>query len=50
VSQGEPLFEIHARDQEASDQACQRVLSAHRFSEEPVSPLKHAYQIINGSG
>lgn len=44
VESGEPLFTIHANDQEKLEEARQAVLSAHHFSEEPVERLPLFYE------
>jgi pyrimidine-nucleoside phosphorylase len=46
VDDGEPLFEIHASDQDRCLNAKKRVLAAHDFSQSAVSPLPHFYQTI----
>ena len=43
VQAGEPLFVIHANDQEKLDVAKRRVLDAHGFSETPVAALPLFY-------
>ncbi len=44
VREGEPLFEIHANDEEKLKEARAAVLSAHQFSKEPVPPLPLFYE------
>ena len=44
VEAGEPLFEIHANDQAKLAEARAAVLSAHKFSDEFVSPLPLFYE------
>ena len=44
VEAGEPLFEIHAHDKSKLDEARAAVLSAHKFSDEFVSPLPLFYE------
>jgi len=44
VKKGDPLFTIHANDQEKLAEARDAVLSAHAFSEEPVEPLPLFYE------
>lgn len=44
VQAGEPLFEIHANNQEKLAEARTAVLSAHAFSDEFVSPLPLFYE------
>jgi pyrimidine-nucleoside phosphorylase len=46
VDDGEPLFEIHANDQDRCLNAKKRVLAAHDFSQSAVSPLPHFYQTV----
>jgi pyrimidine-nucleoside phosphorylase len=44
VTVGEPLFEVHANNEEKLVEARQAVLSAHTFSDEFVSPLPLFYE------
>ncbi len=44
VEAGEPLFEVHANDKAKLDEARAAVLSAHKFSDEFVSPLPLFYE------
>ncbi len=44
VKAGEPLFTIHANDPAIQAEARDRVLSAHTFSDEKVSPLPLFYE------
>ncbi|HEY6074336.1 MAG TPA: thymidine phosphorylase, partial [Anaerolineales bacterium] len=44
VEAGEPLFTIHANDPAIQAEARDRVLSAHTFSDEKVSPLPLFYE------
>jgi pyrimidine-nucleoside phosphorylase len=44
VEIGEPLFEIHANDEEKLAEARTAVLSAHSFSDEFVPPLPLFYE------
>lgn len=46
VEAGEPLFIIHANDQERCEQACQQVQAAHTWSDEVVEPLPLFYGLI----
>jgi pyrimidine-nucleoside phosphorylase len=46
VEEGEPLFTIHANSAEKLDQARDRVLSAHSWSDEAVEPLPLFHGII----
>jgi pyrimidine-nucleoside phosphorylase len=43
IETNEPLFTIHANDQEKADEAREAVLAAHVFSSTPVSPLRLFY-------
>jgi pyrimidine-nucleoside phosphorylase len=44
VKKGDPLFTIHANDQEKLAEARDAVLSAHAFSKEQVEPLPLFYE------
>ncbi|MBI5353082.1 MAG: thymidine phosphorylase [Chloroflexi bacterium] len=44
VKAGEPLFEVHANDEKKLEEARDSVLSAHKFSDEFVSPLPLFYE------
>ena len=44
VQTGEPLFEIHANNEQKMAEAREAVLSAHAFSDEFVSPLPLFYE------
>ena len=44
VAEGEPLFEIHANDEEKMAEARSAVLLAHNFSNKFVSPLPLFYE------
>lgn len=46
VEEGEPLFTVHARSDEAARQAEQRVLAAHEWADRPGIPL--FYDVISG--
>jgi pyrimidine-nucleoside phosphorylase len=46
VDEGEPLFEVHANDQDRCLNAVNRVLAAHAFSQSKVSPLPRFYQTV----
>ena len=39
VQAGQPLFVVHARNEADFEAACQRLLAAHRWSQEAVYPL-----------
>ncbi len=43
IRTGEPLFTVHANSEKRLAQAKKTVLEAHRFSDEPVSPLPLFY-------
>jgi len=43
VQRGEPLFTVHANDENKLAEARGAILSAHRFSEEPVERLPLFY-------
>lgn len=47
VEKGEPLFTIHANDAQKLEAAKKRVLAAHQWSEDPVSPLPLYYDVIS---
>jgi pyrimidine-nucleoside phosphorylase len=44
VEKGDPLFTVHANDEEKLSEARKAILSAHRFSEEPVERLPLFYE------
>jgi len=44
VTAGEPLFEVHANDEKKLEEARDSALSAHKFSDEFVSPLPLFYE------
>jgi pyrimidine-nucleoside phosphorylase len=46
VQAGQPLFVIHARNEADFDTACQRLLSAHEWNLDAVSPLPHFYGVV----
>lgn len=46
VSQGQPLFTIHANNATLKDAARIRLLAAYRWSDEPVRPPPHIRRII----
>jgi len=46
VRKGEPLFTIHANDETKLDVAIQKMLAAHRWSDQPVKPLPLYYGVI----
>ena len=46
VEIGDPLFTIHANDQVSLDEARTALLDAHLWSDEPVDPLPHFYEVV----
>jgi pyrimidine-nucleoside phosphorylase len=46
LAQGDPLFTIHANDAQKIEEAHQRLLDAHAWSDEPVEPLPLFYGVI----
>lgn len=46
VKKGQPLFTIHARAPQALETARTAVLTAHRFSAQPVDPLPLFYAVV----
>jgi pyrimidine-nucleoside phosphorylase len=46
VKMGQPLFTVHANQDEKMAQACQQVLEAHAWSDSPVEPLPLFYGLI----
>jgi pyrimidine-nucleoside phosphorylase len=46
VQSGQPLFVVHARNEADFEAACQRLLAAHQWSHDVVSPLPHFYGVI----
>ena len=49
VQKDEPLFTIHANDLDKLEHARDRLIGAHRFSDEACEPLPLFYDTINGS-
>ncbi len=47
VKKKEPLFEIHANDEEKLAEAKERLLAAYNWSDEPVTPPPLIYQVIS---
>jgi pyrimidine-nucleoside phosphorylase len=47
LKEGEPLFTIHASDQALLEQARERLLAAHAFSEEKIEPLPLFYGVVS---
>ena len=48
VASGQPLFTVHARDEDDLQQAVGRLLAACEWSDEPVEPLPLFYEVIPG--
>ena len=48
IEKGEPLFELHARDQQSFETAKGRLLAAHILVDDPVDPLPLFYKTIKG--
>jgi pyrimidine-nucleoside phosphorylase len=46
INQGDPLFTIHANSAQKLNEARQRLLDAHAWSDEPVDPLPLFYGVI----
>lgn len=46
VERGQPLFTVHANDEEKLEEARRRLLEAHRWSELPTQPLSLFYAVI----
>lgn len=46
LTAGEPLFTLHANDRGLLDEARDRVLDAHRFSQRKVRPLPLFYRVV----
>jgi pyrimidine-nucleoside phosphorylase len=46
VKEGEPLFIIHAQNEDDFAVAKEELLEAHRWSDSPVDPLPQVYEII----
>jgi pyrimidine-nucleoside phosphorylase len=47
VTEGEPLFTLHAKDQASMERARQRVLASCKFSEQFCAPLPLFYEVID---
>ncbi len=47
VSQGQPLFTVHAQNQQSADQAAQRLLQAYNFTDHQCDPLPLFYDEIS---
>ena len=48
VETGEPLFTLHANDSKRLEEARQRLLEAHTWSDQPVQPLPLFYGVVKG--
>jgi hypothetical protein len=48
LQKGDPLFTVHASDHSSLEEARQRILIAHSWSETPVDPLPLFYSVIKG--
>jgi pyrimidine-nucleoside phosphorylase len=48
VEMGEPLFTLHANDSKRLEEARQRLLEAHTWSDQPVQPLPLFYGVVKG--
>lgn len=46
VQQGQALFEVHARSEADFQRAEQKIMSAHRWSEQPIDPLPLFYGVV----
>jgi pyrimidine-nucleoside phosphorylase len=46
VEAGQPLFTVHASDEDHMARACQQVLEAHAWSDSPIEPLPLFYGVI----
>ena len=46
VERGEPLAEIHARDEASADEASTAVLAAYRLAEEPTPERSVVYEVV----
>jgi pyrimidine-nucleoside phosphorylase len=46
VEKGQPLFTVHANDEAKSSAAIQRLLEAHKWSNEPAIPLPLFYGVV----
>jgi pyrimidine-nucleoside phosphorylase len=48
VSEGQPLFTVHARDEQSLNAAAARLLSSCSWSEDTVEPLPLFYKVMQG--
>ncbi len=48
VEEGQPLFEVHARDKKSFEQARDEVFRAFSWSKSPTEPLPVYYDVISG--
>jgi pyrimidine-nucleoside phosphorylase len=48
VDEGESLFTLHANDSKRLEDARQRLLEAHTWSDQPVQPLPLFYGVVKG--
>jgi pyrimidine-nucleoside phosphorylase len=46
VNEGDPLFEIHAKDEKSLNEVRERLLRAHEWSDAPVDPLPLFYGVV----
>ena len=46
VAKGEPLAEIHARDETSADEATRAVLAAYRLADEPTPERSVVYEVV----
>jgi pyrimidine-nucleoside phosphorylase len=46
IQTGQPLFTVHARNETDLEAACRRLMAAHRWSQEAVTPLPYFYGVI----
>lgn len=46
VEEGDPLFTVHAANEESVSVARDRLLAAHKWSQEPVEPLPLFYDVL----
>jgi pyrimidine-nucleoside phosphorylase len=49
IKAGDPLFTIHSNNQTALDQACQALINAFSWSDEPVEPLPLFYGVVKSN-
>jgi pyrimidine-nucleoside phosphorylase len=46
IQAGQSLFTVHARNEADLEAACRRLMAAHRWSQDAVTPLPHFYGVI----